>query len=100
MMLRQPRKLRDVSSERQERLRYEVLERLYLLAGSCPGYIAAESDLETQLSFSLDGLATVVADLERLGYLTRSDDGTQLCITDHGLDYLRRGAWRRRSIRD
>lgn len=77
-----------------------MLERLYLLAGSCPEHIAAERDIENQLGFSLDGLTTVVADLERLGYLARHRDGSGLCITDRGIEYVRRGAWRRRSIRD
>jgi hypothetical protein len=91
---------RDRAAERREQLRYQILERVYLLTGSCTDRVAAKSELESELGFSLDGLATVVDDLERLGYLARDEAGSRLCITDHGVEYLRQGAWRRRSIRD
>jgi hypothetical protein len=80
-------------------MRYRFLEQVYLLTGSRPGGIAYDWQLAEELDLLADVPADIVEDLERVGFLIRCGDGSGVCITDDGVEYLRRGAWRRRSVR-
>lgn len=95
MLGERERRSRDTERERQERLRYNYLERLYLLTGADCEFVAYRWQVEEELG----ELEPVSEDLERLGYVCRFDDGAAMCITPRGVDYLRKGAWRRRSVR-
>jgi hypothetical protein len=89
------RRPRNRERERQERLCYDYLERLYALTGADCDYVAHRWQVEEELGH----LESVGEDLERLGYIRRFDDGARICLTRLGVDYLRNGAWRRHSIR-
>jgi Mn-dependent DtxR family transcriptional regulator len=89
---------RNQEVERRERLRYEVLERLYVLAGE--GSETAVGTAATELSLEEQGFASMVHDLELLGYLERTERGARCRLTPRGIEYLQRGAWRRRSVRN
>lgn len=91
---------RDQDAERRERMRYRVLEYLYLLAGENCASVIHDSQIEQELGIPLTEVEAVASDLERLGFLQRFAEGTRLGITETGADYLSRGAWRRRSIRN
>jgi hypothetical protein len=100
MIKQRGRQRRDQEVERQERLRYEVLERLYLLTGTSNGGATLGGEVEDQLGLSMGGYASAVADLQRLGYLTCKGAADEFHLTERGLDYMRQGAWRRRSVRN
>jgi hypothetical protein len=99
-MLQQARMpMRDGDTERRERLRYRFLERLYLLTGTHCETVVHKRDLEEELGLRMERVGTIAEELERLGYLQRFGGGSEMCITPCGVQYLSRGAWRRRSIR-
>lgn len=99
MVQGQRTRCRDAHLERRERLRYRLLEQIYLLTGPEPGGIVNDRDLEEEPGQILGGASEIAEELERVGYLERCRGGSGVCITDAGIEYLRRGAWRRRSIR-
>lgn len=90
---------RDLNVERRERQRYEVLERLYLVAGEGCEHALIEVRALDDFGLPDDALGGVVEDLERLGYLARDAASERYGLTERGVEYLQRGAWRRSSIR-
>jgi hypothetical protein len=99
MLRKRCRRVRNRELERQERLRYQLLEQLYLLTGDDPGKAAVATDIELELGLPLEEVGPLAKELVRLGYLSEYGEGVRYVITDQGRDYLRQGAWRRRSIR-
>jgi hypothetical protein len=91
---------RDQDTERRERFRYRFLERLYLLTGADCKMVAYDWQIEQELGLAMGDVEYLVGELERLGYLKRFGGGSQMCISERGIEYLSRGAWRRRSIRN
>ncbi len=94
------RRRRDEEREAQERQRYELLERIYLLTGADCETGVYPWQMEEELGPGAAAAESVWEDLIRLGYLKREALDGPVCITPEGVEYLQTRAWRRRSIRD
>ena len=85
---------------REERFRYRVLRLVYEHAAGSPALIVSGVRIEQELRLSGEELSRAISFLEHEGYLISAGDRERrLCITGGGIDYIERGAGRRRSIR-
>ena len=85
---------------REERLRYEVLEKLYETSDGRPDQVLRVSGFTELLGVWREELFRGVEFLDRHGYVTYHGAGPEVSITPKGVEYLERRAARRRSIRD
>ena len=88
-----------MEQERMEQRRYDVLAKLYLLTGTDRTNGITPQEMETQLDVSPDTYLPLIEDLTRLGYVRHVGSGGAVAITEKGVEYMQRAAWRRRSIR-
>lgn len=100
MMEHPTRKMRDPEEEDWERRRYAFLEQLYLLTGDNCERGVSPGEVEVHLETSVAAHVREVEDLVRLGYVQHVGSGGEICITEKGIGYLQKDAWKRRSIRD
>ena len=85
---------------REERFRYRVLRLVYEHAAGSPALIVPGGRLQQELHPSDDELTRAIHFLEEEGYLISAGEREpRLCITGGGIEYIERGAGRRRSIR-
>ena len=92
--------LRDRPDWREERFRYRVLRLVYEHAAASPALIVAGRKLQEELQPNDDELFRAIDFLEGEGYLISAGEQVRrLCITGGGIEYIERGAGRRRSIR-
>jgi hypothetical protein len=87
-------------SWRDERLRYEVLEKLYETSQGRPDRVLHVAGFAEGLGVWREELFRGVEFLDRHGYVTYHGAGPEVSITVKGVEYLERKAARRRSIRD
>jgi hypothetical protein len=92
------RRVRDAVRERMERIRFELLARLCLLAESDCGNEAAGPMLAAA-ELSTEELFRAVEYLAHHGYVEYLGVGPRVRLTARGLRYLRTEAGKRRSIR-
>jgi hypothetical protein len=86
---------------REERFRYRVLRLVYEHAAASPALIVSGWKIEEELRPSDHELSRAIDFLEEEGYLiSAGEDARRLCITGGGIEYIEKGAGRRRSIRD
>lgn len=90
---------RNEENERRERLRYELLERLYLLTGADPATVVSATAIEDELALPADAVAGLLDDLALLGYVAVHDDPPRIRLTPQAIAYLQTKAWRRRTVR-
>ena len=90
----------DRQQWREERLRFEVLERLNRASQSLPDRVLRGCAFAEGLGVWRQEVFRVVEFLDRRGYLTYHGAGPAVSITNKGIDYVQRSAWRRRSIRE
>ena len=84
----------------EERFRYRVLRLVYEHAAGSPALIVSGVKIEEELHPSEEELSRAIHFLEEEGYLiTAGERERRLCITGGGIEYIERGAGRRRSIR-
>ncbi|CAN5829999.1 hypothetical protein BH23GEM3_BH23GEM3_03430 [soil metagenome] len=91
---------RDLEAEWREQRRYALLERLYLLTGDDCSAVVYDRQMEAELGVPGEEAASLTDELIQLRYLAHIGEGQQVCITEKGLAFLQKGAWRRRSIRE
>lgn len=91
---------RREEAEREERERYRVLAWIYQVVGEDCDTTAQAEEVADDLALPREDVVRAVAHLARQGYLQRPGAGSRVCLTEQGLEYLQRGAWRRRSVRD
>jgi hypothetical protein len=85
--------------ERREHIRYDFLERVYLLVGAnCDAGVSRE-EIEEQFGHIGTDPLMLVSELASLGYLRLTEHPQVVCLTRQGIEYLQRDAWRRRTIR-
>jgi hypothetical protein len=85
---------------REERMRFEVLAMLHDACGRDTGCIVRVADFAEGLGVWKEELFRTVEFLDRRGYLHYHGGGPSVSITQKGIDYIDRQAWRRRSIRE
>ena len=85
---------------REERFRYRVLRLVYEHAAASPALIVSGWKLEEELQPKPDELSRAIDFLEEEGYvISAGQQARRLCITGGGIEYIEKGAGRRRSIR-
>lgn len=84
---------------REERLRYQVLQFIYDRLGSRVDECVSGLQVGTALGLGFDEVLRVVTWLDRHGY-AHDLGGIRVCVAPRGIEYLRSGAKRRRSLRD
>jgi len=91
----------DQLERAQERLRYRVLEYVYIQTGErCERAVSLEQ-MVTQLGLSAKMAAQAVQYLvSRCMLRDRPAHRHEVCITPDGLDYIQTGAGMRRTVRD
>jgi hypothetical protein len=89
---------RDFESERSERDSFVVLQHVYSLSGGNIETMIAPDQLTVSLGFRIAETLHLVDHLIEAGLLARGPRGS-ISITASGSDYVRRLAWRRRSVR-
>ena len=86
---------------REERFRYRVLRLVYEHAAGSPALIVSGVRIAEELRPSDEELSRAIHFLEQGGYLIAAGERERrLCITGGGIEYIEKGAGRRRSIRD
>ncbi len=93
-------RVQDLEQMNRERHRYAVLEQLYLLTGEDCEHAVSPGEIETQMEMPAATQLPVVRDLVRMGYMQYAGSGGNICLTEKGVRYLQKDAWRRRSVRD
>lgn len=91
---------RDQEQVNRERRRYAFLEQLYLLTGENCERAISPREIETQMETPAAAHRSEVEDLVRRGYVQYAGRGGEICVTEKGIRYLQKDAWRRRSVRD
>jgi len=94
------RRARNPAREWVETQRYRILERLYVVTDAEPGGAVGMRRLADDLGLAVSACRAAVQDLARLGFVEPDDAGSTVHLTRCGKEYIQRGAWRRRSIRD
>ena len=85
---------------REERFRYRVLRLVYEHAAASPALIVAGWKLQEELRPTEGELTRAIDFLEEEGYvISAGEQARRLCITGGGIEYIEKGAGRRRSIR-
>ena len=85
---------------REERFRYRVLRLVYEHAAGSPALIVSGVRIEEELRPGEDELPRAIRFLEEEGFLISAGEREpRLCITGGGIEYIEKGAGRRRSIR-
>ena len=85
---------------REERFRYRVLRLVYEHAAGSPALLVSGMKIEEELRPGDEELARALRFLEQEGYLISAGERERrLCITGGGIEYIEKGAGRRRSIR-
>jgi hypothetical protein len=89
----------SLEEERRDHLRYEYLERIYLLAGTDCSTGLTWGEIEEQFGPLGTDPVVLTRELAALGLVRFREEPFRVCITPEGLEYLQRRAWRRRTIR-
>jgi hypothetical protein len=89
----------SLEEERRDHLRYEFLERIYLLAGADCSSELHWQEFEEQFGPLGPEPVVLTRELAVLGFVRFREEPFRVCITAEGVDYLQRRAWRRRTIR-
>ncbi len=92
-------RLRREAAEREERQRYRVLAWIYQVVGENCETPAEAGEVADEMGLSRDDVVRAIAHLARQGYLRHAGAESRACLTEKGVEYLQRGAWRRRSVR-
>jgi hypothetical protein len=83
----------------EEQLRYRILRTVYdLTDGRCEASVT-QTSIGAALDLRYEDLFRVVNFLSAHDYLATVGDGSNLCITRQGADYIETVAGRRRSVR-
>lgn len=90
----------ELQREREERMRFEVLELIFTSVGRQPEAEINVSDFVHQLGTWHAELFRVVEWLDRSGLVRYCGAGPTVCLTPRGIAYMTDGAGRRRSVRD
>jgi len=95
-----PSRRRDHGIERLEQQRYQVLEQVYLLSEGVESGGADIRRFAEEMEVAVDANRSAIEDLARLGLLRMDPVAGQVRLTPRGCEYIQRGAWRRRTVRE
>lgn len=90
---------RDPVAERREREGYQILERIYRMAGGRPGVAVEGMRVATELDLSRERAFRGIQYLTLRDYLDYMGAGPQVALTRKGAHYLEQGARLRKSVR-
>ena len=97
----QPRQNPEAARQRrEERMRYEVLDMLYRASARDPERRINCRGFAEDIGVWQAEVFRVVDFLDRIGFIQYCGAGPVVCITERGIDYLERGAGRRKRISD
>jgi hypothetical protein len=90
----------ELQRKREERMRFEVLELIFLSVDGEPDVEKNVSDFVHHLGTWHAELFRVVEWLDRRGFIRYCGAGPTVCMTPHGIAFVSSEAGRRRSIRE
>jgi Mn-dependent DtxR family transcriptional regulator len=95
-----PTRRRDPGLERLEQQRYQVLEQVYLLCEGAENGGADVRRFAAEMEVAVESNRAAIEDLARLGLLSMDPVVGEVRLTPRGCEYIQRGAWRRRTVRE
>lgn len=91
--------MRDDEAERQERNSFILLQHAYTLASAHPAAVLSGTQMAVDLGFAREEALPLIELLVREGYFTDRGVGPRISISQQGIQYIERLAWRRRTVR-